>query len=118
MSINNLTDITASQFAVFAYLQLVGVNVIYTVAALQISTKISKSTTEDGNLITAGLEDIHQSINPLSNGQVLGNVLHNADIQAFKQSHTTGETLFEIYFATHGTLGDGTNFSTDTVALS
>ena len=34
-----------------------------------------------------------------------------------KQSHAAGETFFEVYLATHGTLGDGTHLGTYAVAL-
>ena len=49
---------------------------------------------------------------------MLGNVLHDADVEAFQQGHATGKTLLEIDFATHGTLCDGTHLGTNTITLS
>ena len=49
---------------------------------------------------------------------MLGNILHDADVEALQQGDTTGKALLKVNLATHGTFGDGANLVTDTVALS
>lgn len=58
----------SSQFAVLANLQFVGIDIVDAVFALQILPEIGESTTEDGNLVAAGLQDGHQSVDPLCDG--------------------------------------------------
>ena len=84
---------------------------------MQIFSEIGKSATQNGNLITTGLEDVHQAVDALCDGQMFGNVLHNADVESLQQGNATGETLLEVYLATHGTLRDGTHLGSHTVAL-
>ena len=49
---------------------------------------------------------------------MLSNILHDADIKPFQQSHPTGETFLEIYLAAHSTLGNSSHLGSHAVALS
>ena len=118
VAVDNLTHIASRELAVVANLQFVSIDVVDAVAPLQVFTEEGKTTGEDGNLVAAGLEDGHETIDALGDGQVLGNILHDADVEALQQGNTTGEALLEVNLSAHGTLGDGANLVTDAVALS
>ena len=84
MAVDDFADIAAGEFAVIANLELVGIDVVDAVAALQVFAEIGEATAEDGNLVATALEDGHQSVGTLGNGQVLGNVLHDADVESLE----------------------------------
>ena len=68
-----------------------------------------ETTRQNSRLITHSLQNGHHSLQALGDGQLSGNVLHHALVQAFEQRHTLGEALAEVDFATHCALGDGTH---------
>ena len=49
---------------------------------------------------------------------MLGNVLHDADVETLQQGDATGKAFLEVYFATHGTLRNSTHLGTYAIALS
>ena len=117
MAVDNLADVTARQLAVLTDLQLVGIDIIDAISPLQVLTEIGESAREDGYLITAGLQNVHQAIDTLGDRQMLGNILHHTDIEALQQGHTTGEALLEVDLSAHGTLRDGSHLSPYPIAL-
>ena len=117
MTIYDLSDISACEFSVFTDLEFIGIHIIDAIATLQIFTEIGESTREDGNLITTGLQNRHQTIHTLGDGQVLGNLLHHTHIESLQQRHPTGKALLEVYLSPHGALGDGTHFCPYPVTL-
>ena len=76
VAVDNLTDIMASQLAVLANLQFVGIDIVDTILTLQVFAEIGESTREDGYLVAAGFEYIHEPVDTLRDGQVFGNVRH------------------------------------------
>ena len=50
VAVNYFADIAAGQFAVVVNLQLVGIDVVDAVAALQVLAEVGEATAEDGNL--------------------------------------------------------------------
>ena len=117
VAVHYFTHVAPRQLAVLANLQFIGVYVVDAVAALQVLTEVGESTREDGYLVATALQDGHQPVRPLGDGQVLGYILHHAHVKALQQGHPPGEALLEVYLSTHGTLGDGPYLGTHTVAL-
>ena len=118
MTVDDVAHVAACQLTVLVHLQFVGIDVVDAVAALQILSEERKAAREDGYLVATALEDGHQTVGALGDGQVLGNVAHDADIEAFEQADATGKTLLEVNLATHGALGDGSHLGTHTGTLS
>ena len=117
VTIYDLSDISACEFSVFTNLEFIGIHIVDTITTLQIFTEIGESTREDGNLITTGLQNRHQTIHTLGDGQVLGNLLHYTHIESLQQGHTACKTLLEINLSTHGALSDGTNLCPYSITL-
>ena len=84
VSVHYLAHVATCQFAVLANLQFVGIDVVDTVLTLQVFTEIGESTRQDGNLIATSLQNTHQSVHTLRDGQVFGYVLHHTDIQSLQ----------------------------------
>ena len=84
MSIHNLTHVATCQLAVLINFQFVGIDIIDAVFLLQVFTKIGESTTQNGNLVATSLQNRHQSVGTLGNGQVFGNILHHAYVQSLQ----------------------------------
>ena len=55
MTIDDFSDITSCQFSIVIDFQLVGIYIVNAIATLEIFSEIGESTTQNGNLITAGL---------------------------------------------------------------
>ena len=106
LAVYDIAHITAGQLAVF-YLQFVGVHVVYAVLLLQVFAEIGEAAGEDGYLVAVFLEDVHQAVHSLGDGEMFGNVLHDGDIQSFQEGYAFAEAFHKIYLAPHGTLGDG-----------
>src|SRR5574344_2808397 len=76
-------------------------------------TEIGESSAENGNLITATLEYRHQSVCAFRDGQMVCYIFHHTYIQSLEQGYSACETFLEVYFSTHGTLGDGSYLFTN-----
>ena len=105
LAVHHVAHVAAGQLAVH-HLQLVGVDVIDAILLLQVFAEIGESAGQDGNLVAILLQNIHQAVHALGDGQVLGNVLHDAHVQPLQQGHPLAEALHEVNLAPHGPLGD------------
>ena len=82
----------------------------------KVFAEVGKTTAENGYLIAATLQDRHQSVGTLGDGHVLGDVLHDAGIEAFEQSHALGEAFLEVDLAAHSPFGNGLHLLADACA--
>ena len=108
-----LSLIPSGELAVVTNFQLVGIDIVYSVFALQVFTEIGKTTAEDGNLISTPFQYRHQSIYSLRNGHGIGDILHDACVESLQQSHPAGKALPEVDLASHGTLRNGSYLRSD-----
>ena len=106
-AVHDVAHVASRQFAVFAHLQLVGIDVVDAELLLQIFAEKGESAGEDGNLVAVFLQHQHQALGPFGDGQVFGDVLHHGDIQPLEQRHAFGERLLEVDLAAHGSGRDG-----------
>ena len=77
-SVYYLANVASGELAVVVYLQLIGIDVVDAVLALQEFAEISESTAEDGYLVAATLEHSHQTVYTLCDRHVDGYVFKHA----------------------------------------
>ena len=70
VSVYYLAYVASGEFAVVVNLQLIGIDIVDAVLALQELAEICESTAEDGNLVAATLEHSHQTVYTLGDRHV------------------------------------------------
>ena len=118
MTINDLPDIASRQLAILTDFQFIGIHIVDAIAALQVFAEIGESAREDGNLVAAALQNGHQTVHTLGDGQVLGDVLHHTHVESFQQGHPARKALLEVDLAPHSALRDSPHLGSHPIALS
>ena len=108
-AVHHVAHVTAGEFAVLAYFQFVGIDIVNAIFALEILPEERESAAEDGNLVAAGFEDAHQAVRAFRDGQMLCDVPHHAHVQAFKQCHAFCKAFLEVNLSAHGAFRNGSH---------
>ena len=99
--VDDLADVAAREAAVLD-LEFVGVDVVEAVFLAQVVAEVGEAAREDRRLVAHALEDGHHAFEPLGDGKVAGNVLHDRDVEPLEQGDALREALAEVDLAAHG----------------
>ena len=111
-SVHDLSGIAARQASVLD-LQLVGIDVVEAVFLPQVVSEVGETTGEDSRLVSHALEDGHHAFETLGDGQRMGDLLHDRDLESLEQGHAFGEAFAEVDLSPHGAFGDGAHLGAD-----